>query len=240
MRLSAKTRDLKKSSERQVSIKQRRQTRFSFRDDLLTTRQSLTYPEAVSAREIQALQRTVGNQATTHFIQAKLRVGPVGDRYEREADRVAHQVMTMPDAPARSPVQRQAGEEEEVQTKRAAPAITPVVQRQEEEELQLQSLQRQEEELQLKSGRREWVHGQCSDGVAVEISARYRETAPRGVAGLYGAAVRCRLWRCARSPQRRCDAVEPRPECQGLYSPTGYLLWGGGPMSRKPLPASAC
>lgn len=46
------------------------------------------------------LQRRVGNRATgrllEHGIQAKLRVGPSNDRYEREADRVARAVTRLP------------------------------------------------------------------------------------------------------------------------------------------------
>lgn len=42
------------------------------------------------------LQRTIGNQAVQR-LQAKLTVGAPGDIYEQEADRVAEQVMRMPD-----------------------------------------------------------------------------------------------------------------------------------------------
>lgn len=44
-----------------------------------------------------ALQRTAGNRAVSRLIQAKLTVGPVGDKYEQEADRVADSVMRTPD-----------------------------------------------------------------------------------------------------------------------------------------------
>jgi hypothetical protein len=66
-----------------------------------------------------ALQRTHGNryvQRVVAGIQAKLKVGQSGDIYEEEADRVAEQVMQMPEPQ----VQRQPeeGEEEElIQTK---------------------------------------------------------------------------------------------------------------------------
>jgi hypothetical protein len=48
------------------------------------------------------LQRTLGNRGmhwflTSSAIQAKLAVGPAGDQYEREADRVAEEVMRMPE-----------------------------------------------------------------------------------------------------------------------------------------------
>jgi hypothetical protein len=105
--------------------------------------------------DLTRLQRAVGNQAvhslvtrTGRSIQAKLMVGPVGDSYEQEADRVAEQVVNMP-TPQHPAAQREAEEEEALQMK-------PLVQRQpeEEEELQMKPLvQRQaeeEEELQMK------------------------------------------------------------------------------------------
>jgi len=45
----------------------------------------------------QHLQRALGNEAFGRFIQAKLKVNQPGDVYEQEADRVAEQVMRMPE-----------------------------------------------------------------------------------------------------------------------------------------------
>jgi len=127
--------------------------------DLGTLQRAVANPRVARPSDILALQRTVGNQAVTRLIQTKLTVGPAGDRYEQEADRVAEQVMTMPAPTNRKPtVQRAAEEEEEVQTKPLAASITPLVQRQEvpeEEEVQTKPLaQRQEapeeEEVQAK------------------------------------------------------------------------------------------
>jgi hypothetical protein len=115
-----------------------------------------------------ALQRMAGNRAVSRLIQTKLTVGPAGDRYEQEADRVAEQVLTMPlpspsrrgvgggvqpfggpSASLRTGLRAQRQEEEEVMAK-------PLHQRQpKEEELQMrpvagqQVLQRQEEEEDL-------------------------------------------------------------------------------------------
>jgi hypothetical protein len=59
--------------------------------------------------QVLSLQRSIGNRAVQKMvtssrnapvIQPKLEVGPVGDRYEQEADRVAAQVMKMPATPA--------------------------------------------------------------------------------------------------------------------------------------------
>lgn len=74
-------------------------------------------------------------------VQAKLTVGAPNDVYEQEADRVADQVMSMPESAL---VQREMGpEEEEVQTKPLAATIMPLVQREpmpEEEEVQTKAL----------------------------------------------------------------------------------------------------
>ncbi len=94
-------------------------------------------------------------------VQPKLTVGAPNDQYEQEADRVADQVMSTPDAATQAPIQREAAPEaEELQTKPLAAAITPLVQREmapEEKEVQAKrepDLQREEmpeeEEIQTK------------------------------------------------------------------------------------------
>jgi len=64
-------------------------------------------------------------------IQPKLTVGAPNDQYEQEADRMADQVMSMPESA--QPVQREAMPEEEdkLQPKSLAASITPLVQREE-------------------------------------------------------------------------------------------------------------
>lgn len=52
---------------------------------------------SLTPQNINFLQRTVGNQAVGHIIQAKLKIGQPGDKYEREADQVAEEVMSMPE-----------------------------------------------------------------------------------------------------------------------------------------------
>ena len=96
-------------------------------------------------------------------VQPRLTVGAPNDQYEQEADRVADQVISMPDAAVPQPVQRDAmSEEEEVRTKPLATSITPLVQREmalEEEEvqpklatdgLQREALPEEEESVQMK------------------------------------------------------------------------------------------
>jgi outer membrane protein OmpA-like peptidoglycan-associated protein len=85
-------------------------------------------------------------------VRAKLTIGEPNDKYEQEADRVAEQVMSMPDGAVQGQVQREELEEDELQMK-------PLIQRQglqEEDELQMKPLiQRQglqeEDELQMKA-----------------------------------------------------------------------------------------
>ncbi len=126
------------------------------------------HPRSVnpSVNRILFLQRTVGNQAVQRLmkskaLQAKLRIGQPGDKYEQEADRVADEVMRM-----REPgVQRQVEEEEEeeiLQTKPLVDQITPLVQRQVEEE-------EEEEMLQAKS--REDATSEVSYGLESQINA---------------------------------------------------------------------
>ena len=103
--------------------------------------QALTAPLDAQPGDLLELQRGLGNQAVqrllaSHSVQARLTVGPAGDHYEQEADRVAGQVMTMATTLTtdhRPAVQRQE-DEEEIQTKPLASTITPLVQRQAEEE----------------------------------------------------------------------------------------------------------
>jgi hypothetical protein len=87
----------------------------------------VSMPLARRQKAVLALQRTRGNGFVQRLaIQAKLKVGPAGDKYEQEADRVADQIMRMTER--LNPVQRQE-DEEEIQTRPLAASITPLVQR---------------------------------------------------------------------------------------------------------------
>lgn len=124
---------------------------------------ALARPGQASAASILSLGRAAGNRAVSRHIQARLIVGAAGDRYEQEADRIAERVLSMPapappgSARAMGAVQRQADEEEEIQTKPLAASISPLVQRQGEEEeylLRAELLQRQGEEEDLLQAKR--------------------------------------------------------------------------------------
>jgi len=74
----------------------------------------LSQPMSTPSDRILFLQRTIGNQAVQRLVksgtlQAKLKIGQPGDKYEQEADRVADAVMQMPEPG----VQRQEEPEEE-------------------------------------------------------------------------------------------------------------------------------
>ena len=106
------------------------------------------------------LQKNIGNQAVQKLfeygaIQAKLKIGQPGDKYEQGADRVANQVMNMSESYLQRQVEPEEEEEESLQPSPLAEQITPLVQRQveEEEEEPVQpkiadesQVQRQEEE----------------------------------------------------------------------------------------------
>jgi hypothetical protein len=71
-------------------------------------------------------------------VRAKLTIGEPNDKYEQEADRVAEQVMGMPDA--KPAVQREGLPGEELQTKSLGGAIQREVMPEEEEEIQAKPL----------------------------------------------------------------------------------------------------
>jgi hypothetical protein len=83
---------------------------------------------AQRASVLLALQRTHGNRYVQRIvtgIQAKLKIGQPGDKYEQEADRVAEEVMRMPEP--REDLMRQPIEKEEpVQSKPFSEQITPI------------------------------------------------------------------------------------------------------------------
>jgi hypothetical protein len=93
-------------------------------DSLAPSLISTSPEQMISSRQgITILQRTIGNRAVGRLLQTKLKVGKPGDKYEQEADRVAERVVKMP-LPVEPPVQ----------SKPIAPAISRLVQRQEENE----------------------------------------------------------------------------------------------------------
>ncbi len=107
----------------------------------------------LSKRDVQVLQRTVGNQALSRMlgttIQRKMSVGPVGDKHEQEADRTAANIMRRLKRNEGAEGSLQRVEEEELQTKRDNEDVQRV---EEEEELQMKPVQRveEEDELQMK------------------------------------------------------------------------------------------
>src|SRR6185295_9413388 len=111
-----------------------------------------THPATRSEHPLRQMQRTLGNRAVGHLIQAKLRVSQPGDEYEQEADRIAERVVNTPGpdgstpASASSPpaVHRKcdacasgggtcsecAAEDSVVQRQALAGSISPLIQRQ--------------------------------------------------------------------------------------------------------------
>ncbi len=95
----------------------------------------------ISPYDARILQRTIGNQAVRRLVlQRKMTIGPVGDKYEQEADTVAKQVMHTINAPKAPPIQRQEDEDElQMQPVDAAMQLSPII----------STLQRQEDEDEL-------------------------------------------------------------------------------------------
>ena len=136
---------------------------------------------------VMQLQRDYGNryvqrlvkhiaQMRAETVQAKLTVGPAGDKYEQEADRVATQVMETVSSRGPEAAQRQAPEEAEVQMK-------PTAQRQEEEKLQMKPLaQRQEEESLSPIADNPQLYGPVE--ITYLTPPQYTRIAPPGTADL--------------------------------------------------------
>ena len=61
----------------------------------LSLQRALGDPTQLRPADVLYLQRTIGNRATGRLLQAKLTLGPAGDKYEQEADRTAKQVMEL-------------------------------------------------------------------------------------------------------------------------------------------------
>ena len=52
---------------------------------------------SITPQNVKIFQRAVGNRAVGRIIQAKLKIGQPGDKYEQEADRVPDDVSRMPE-----------------------------------------------------------------------------------------------------------------------------------------------
>jgi exonuclease VII small subunit len=76
-----------------------------------------TLPTRAPLHPILRLQQIIGNRAVTKLIQAKLKVSQPGDVFEQEADRVADQVMRMPEPSIRRQMEPKEEEEGMVQGK---------------------------------------------------------------------------------------------------------------------------
>jgi hypothetical protein len=147
------------------------------------------------------LQRAMGNQALAQLagrthIQTKLTLGPVGDRYEQEADQVAKQVVQQINAPAASQstnpsVQRQAPpeEEEQIATKPLVDTIHRAAAMPEEEELaqpkrlegtaQRAALPDEEEPMQAKAALRRTATAEGGE-VGAELEASIQRARGNG------------------------------------------------------------
>lgn len=120
--------------------------------------------EKAKVSSVLQVQRDYGNVAVQRMyaagaLQAKLKIGQPGDRYEREADSLADRVMHMPD-PAISRAEEQ---DEAVQVRPLADNIGPLMRKQSEEEevkkkpekeegepIQKKQLQRKQEEEEVR------------------------------------------------------------------------------------------
>ena len=140
-------------------------------------------------------------------IQAKLTVNEPGDKYEQEADRVAEQVMRMPDPLVQRKgclIYNDIDDEEQIQTKPIAEQITPLVQRQVDNEKEEEEEEEEEEEM---------LQTNCtvSDAAKEELPSRIR-----------GKAVQGEAINLTRDNSSKCGCTE-LPEFSDFYPEVGYI-----------------
>ena len=131
-----------------MSVIQRRVTKpfETNKENLSSQKEKNRFSENISSPidHFSLLQRTIGNQAVQRLlksraVQAKLSVSQPGDIYEQEADRMAEQVMRMPEPMVQSQPEDEGGRKKLIRRKPLSEQITPLVQRPVEEEEVLQS-----------------------------------------------------------------------------------------------------
>jgi hypothetical protein len=133
---------------------------------------------ATVQRQSEVAQESEKEDHSMQLVQPKLTVGAPGDKYEIEADSMAERVMSMnvPDAPAA--IQRsEVGEEDPLQRQPLADSITPLIQRQSEEEEDIQtkpSVQRAGRDggVQLRSSIENTLASQSGSGSPLDEDVR--------------------------------------------------------------------
>jgi hypothetical protein len=87
-------------------------------------------PASLTPADVLTLQRSIGNQSTVRLLaptlQPKLKLGPAGDPYEQEADRVAQQVVQQTDSSSRTAQRAAQSDEEEIQASPLTATISRV------------------------------------------------------------------------------------------------------------------
>lgn len=132
-------------------------------------------PANSSINRILLLQKTIGNQAVGRLIksgalQAKLRIGQSDDIYEQEANRVAGQVMRMPESQIVScnnfHIQRACPKCEENELKRQ-----PIKEEEEEEKLQRQPVEEEEEKEKFQAKTASSLNHEIDPGIENHIQS---------------------------------------------------------------------
>jgi hypothetical protein len=133
-------------------------------------------PARPPANPLAQIQQALGNQATGRLLQTKLNISQPGDVYEQEADRIADQVMRMPDLATPAPAQLNGLPQISSLQRRCAQCEDEEVQRQPmEEEVEEETLQAKEapgQTPEIASGVRAQVDGLRGGGEPLSESVR--------------------------------------------------------------------
>lgn len=137
-----------------------------------TIQRATTDVSSLSPQDVMGLQRSIGNRAvqnllspspvspitartTTPTIQPKLQVGPVNDPYEREADRVAQEVVSHPSIS--SPLVQRNGKDGDFISRKLA---TDVIQREDESEDEFEDEYESDDEFGLEDELEDELEGE--------------------------------------------------------------------------------
>lgn len=127
----------------------------------------------LTSQTISHVQRTIGNRAVGKLIQTKLTIGAPNDKYEQEADRVADQVMRMPDSQVKHG-EMVSHQSQISRIQRLCPECEEEMQRQpleEEEPLQMQAVE-EEEGIQRQPLEEEPLQAKQADGGGIQVTPK--------------------------------------------------------------------
>ena len=164
------------------------------------------------------------------LLQAKLRIGPAGDSFEREADRMADAVLRMPE-PVTEENTSSVGQAQSDNVQRVCSEC--------EEELRRQPMENKEDDELLQAKASTNVSPPVNAGVESSIASLHGGGRPLPPAqrSFFG-TFQSRLQQRARSYRWHCGRVGPRYQGSCLHCRPGHRLWRRSVRAEEPFGSS--